>query len=63
MSKVKMKYDPDNLNYRVKSKSLTAALQRATLLIEALGEDRVNYVDIFSPDHMSKKYEIYVHIK
>lgn len=62
MAKVKMKYDPDNNMYKVKSKSLTAVLQRATLLVEALGEDRIADVAMYTPDASTKKYEIYVYV-
>lgn len=45
MTKVKVIMDYYNSKpyYEIRSKSLTAALQRATLLVEALGEARTEF--------------------
>jgi hypothetical protein len=43
--KMKMVQDGDYITYTIRSKSLTAVLQRATLLVEALGTDHAIAMD------------------
>lgn len=62
--KVKMDFNHGSPYYEVRSKSLTAALQRATLLVEVLGDDRVNFE--YAIDDYSKKkprHYFYVYTK
>jgi len=51
--KMTMEQDGDYLWYHIRSKSLTAAMARATLLIEALGVD--HQIDVEHYHKVSKK--------
>ena len=59
--KVIMDYYLDSPYYEIRSKSLTAALQRATLLVEALGEDRVTFEYALDTERKKPRHIFYIY--
>lgn len=57
---MKMDTDGDYLMYSVKSKSLTAALERTTLLVQALSQERVHDIQYFVTPKNKHEFLVYV---